>query len=281
MDKYFSKKTIISLMEKLKTGCRPILVTTAGIGLSAKFEQRGNTDMIAVSSSSILEMDGHHPLISMLPYGNANEMVLKTVKRIVSQVADIPLMAGICATDPTTDLQTLLDELAFYKVSAIYNTPSVGIYEGEAKWQLEKAGVKYEDELAALVYASERGFYTMANVFTMEQAELAVQTNIDAVVCDLGFTISPEEDREEYLTEEYVVEKLQRLTRAVRAASADKIVFVHGGLINTPEAARHILPRTGAIGLVLDSAVERIPVEVPLMKAVQEFKNISLYSGKE
>jgi len=276
MAKRFTREEIKANFANVVSRHRPVLVTTAGMGLSAKFEQKGGTDMVAVSNASVLAMDGHSPVISIMPYGNANDLVLGTMKRIVSQVEAVPLMAGICATDPTTDLVPFLKELGFYKASAVFNTPSVGMFEGDFKRMLERAEISYEQEVAALSEASARGFYTMGMAYTTEQAELMARAGVDAVICNFGFTIDPGEEVVAYLTEGFTAEKMQRMRRAVRAVNPEMLVLVHGGLLNSPEAARRILADTGAAGMLLASAVERIPVQEPLMRAVQEFKNVTL-----
>ena len=137
----YKKEEIIDDFRKEISARRLVLVTTAGIGISAKYEQLGGADMIAVTYSSILGMDGNHPVASMLPYGNANDYVINTIKRVAPLVKNVPLLAGICATDPTTDLNSFMDRLLFHKVAAVTNMPSIGILGREICAGLEKFGI--------------------------------------------------------------------------------------------------------------------------------------------
>ena len=275
MAKQFTITEINDIFSKEIKSCRPAMICTAGFGLSAKFEQQGGADMVCVCSSSVYTADGHSPIFSYLPYGNANDMTLKTIKRISSQIKAVPLMAGVCATDPTTDLVAYLDILKFYNVSAVMNSPCIGFFNQDILSVLETVGISYEKEIEFIKMASRKGFYSVGTAFNTAQAQMMANAGANAVICDLGMTIDISHKRREQC-EEVATDKLQRMSRAIRAVSPDIAIFVHGGPLNTPEAARKILPYTGACGLFLASAVEKFPVEKPLADAVKQFKDASL-----
>ena len=51
----------------------------AGIGLSAKFVEQGGGDLIIVYNSGRFRMAGRGSLAGLMPYGNANDVVLEMV----------------------------------------------------------------------------------------------------------------------------------------------------------------------------------------------------------
>ena len=57
----------------------PIVGAGAGIGLSAKFVEAGGGDLIIVYNSGRFRMAGRGSLAGLMPYGNANDVVLEMV----------------------------------------------------------------------------------------------------------------------------------------------------------------------------------------------------------
>ncbi len=51
----------------------------AGIGLSAKFIEQGGGDLVIIYNSGRYRMAGRGSLAGLMPYGNANEVVLEMV----------------------------------------------------------------------------------------------------------------------------------------------------------------------------------------------------------
>lgn len=53
----------------------------AGIGLSAKFIEQGGGDLIIIYNSGRFRMAGRGSLAGLMPYGNANDVVLEMVSQ--------------------------------------------------------------------------------------------------------------------------------------------------------------------------------------------------------
>jgi predicted TIM-barrel enzyme len=64
----------------------------AGIGLSAKFIEQGGGDLIIIYNSGRYRMAGRGSLAGLMPYGNANDVVLEMVR--ISCPASGVLMEG-------------------------------------------------------------------------------------------------------------------------------------------------------------------------------------------
>ncbi len=273
--KRYTKEDIRKKFEKTHNARHPVLVTTAGIGLSAKYEEMGETDMICVSYFSILGMDGHSPLAGYLPYGNANEVTERVIRRIASQVKKTPLMAAVCCTDPTTDMEPYLEKLLFLKTAAVCNLPSVGGLPRDVREVLQREGIYYQKEIEILKKAKEKGLYTAGVVFNDEQAAMMAETGTDMIICSQGYAWDRSEEKEREMS----IVRFSRMIRLVKTKNPDAEILLDGDWLNSPEEAENYLNETGATGLFLSSVVERLPIEEPLVRAATAFKMIAIEKG--
>lgn len=67
-----------ALRDQVANG-KPIVGAGAGIGLSAKFIEEGGGDLIIIYNSGRFRMAGRGSLAGLMPYGNANDVVLDMV----------------------------------------------------------------------------------------------------------------------------------------------------------------------------------------------------------
>lgn len=67
-----------TLRQQISQG-KPIVGAGAGIGLSAKFIEAGGGDLIIIYNSGRFRMAGRGSLAGLMPYGNANDVVLEMV----------------------------------------------------------------------------------------------------------------------------------------------------------------------------------------------------------
>ena len=67
-----------NLRQQIAAG-KPIVGAGAGIGLSAKFVEAGGGDLIIVYNSGRFRMAGRGSLAGLMPYGNANDVMLEMV----------------------------------------------------------------------------------------------------------------------------------------------------------------------------------------------------------
>lgn len=278
MAKKFTRNEIRKRFESINRESKPVLVTGAGIGIAAKFAEYGGSDMILISNGSYLRMDGHSSVAALLPYGNANDIVAKTAERISPVIDKIPMAAGVCGTDPATDMRSHLETLDFLGFSAVMNSPSVGVVDGKIRKELEHAGLGFEREINMLKMAAEMDFYTMGIAYDSQQAVSLAEAGVDAVVCDMGFTIGGYAGASESqaITLEKAVDTITEMAEQIRQISKEICIFVHGGPIIDSHAAAYIFEHTCVSGLLAESAIERIPVEQPLVEAVGQFKNIEI-----
>lgn len=132
------RKTILNgFHQQIKNG-KPIIGAGAGIGLSAKFVEAGGGDLIIIYNSGRFRMAGRGSLAGLMPYGNANDVVVDMAKEVLPVVKHTPVIAGVCASDPFMDLERFLKQLKDLGFAGIQNFPTVGLIDGQFRENLEE-----------------------------------------------------------------------------------------------------------------------------------------------
>ena len=163
----------------------PIVITGAGTGISAKFAEKGGADMIGIYNSGFFRMDGKGSTGGLMPYANGNDLLIRLTHRIFPIVKEVPMVAGICGSDPTREMKQFLQELKFYGFSSVMNYPTVGGWRGKLRADIEAAGLGVKKETETLVMAKEMGFYTIAYAYDEEAAVMAAKADVDIIICHL------------------------------------------------------------------------------------------------
>src|SRR5574338_1486608 len=99
----------------------PIIGGGAGTGISAKFEEAGGIDLIVIYNSGRYRMAGRGSLAGLMPYGDANAVVMEMAGEVLTVVNDTPVLAGVCASDPFRLIGKFLDEVKAAGFSGIQN----------------------------------------------------------------------------------------------------------------------------------------------------------------
>ena len=77
-----NRKDILANIRKSIDDGQIIVGAGAGIGLSAKFIEQGGGDLIIIYNSGRYRMAGRGSLAGLMPYGNANDVVLEMVSLV-------------------------------------------------------------------------------------------------------------------------------------------------------------------------------------------------------
>jgi predicted TIM-barrel enzyme len=109
-----------------------------GIGLSAKFVEAGGGDLVIIYNSGRFRMAGRGSLAGLMPYGNANDVVVDMAKEVLPVVQHTPVIAGVCASDPFRDMYRFLRQLKDLGFAGIQNFPTVGLIDGTFRANLEE-----------------------------------------------------------------------------------------------------------------------------------------------
>src|SRR6202789_2579393 len=125
----FERSAILKKFHAMVASREPIVGGGAGTGLSAKCEEAGGIDLIVIYNSGRYRMAGRGSLAGMMPYGDANGVVVDMAREVLPIVDHTPVLAGVCGTDPFRQMDVFLDEVAQLGFSGVQNFPTVGLID--------------------------------------------------------------------------------------------------------------------------------------------------------
>ena len=257
-------------------GGRPIIGAGAGTGISAKSAEAGGVDMIIIYNSGRYRMAGRGSLSGLLAYGDANQVVVEMSREVLPIVRDTPVLAGVNGTDPFRIMDHFLDDLKRMGFTGVQNFPTVGLFDGNFRQNLEETGMGFDLEVDMIRLAAERDLLTTPYVFTVEEAVAMTEAGADIVVAHMGLTTAGTIGAQTALTLEESAGRVQELRDAAVAVNPDVLVICHGGPIAEPEDAAYILQHTtGVAGFFGASSAERLPTERAIKGQIEAFKSIT------
>lgn len=256
---------------------KPIIGAGAGTGISAKFCESGGVDLIIIYNSGRYRMAGRGSLAGLLPYGDANAIVLEMAREVLPVVKDTPVLAGVCGTDPFRIMDSFLDEVKRMGFSGVQNFPTVGLFDGSFRSNLEETGMGYDLEVDMVRRARERDLLTAPYVFNPAEARAMAGAGADILVPHMGLTTKGSIGARSALELSDCPRIIQEMADAARSTREDVIVLCHGGPISEPADARYILKNTrGVDGFFGASSIERLATERAIEAQARAFKEISL-----
>jgi predicted TIM-barrel enzyme len=256
---------------------RPILGAGAGTGISAKFAERGGVDLIIIYNSGRYRMAGRGSLAGLLSYGDANAIVKEMGSEVLPVVKDTPVLAGVCGTDPFRLMPVLLKELKAMGFDGVQNFPTVGLFDGVFRANLEETGMGYGLEVEMIRQARELDMLTCPYVFNPDEARAMAQAGADVLVPHMGLTTKGAIGATTALTLVESAKRVQAMRDAAVAVNPDILVLCHGGPIAEPRDAQFIFEHTtGIAGFFGASSIERLAVEPAIEGQTRSFKNLAL-----
>jgi predicted TIM-barrel enzyme len=254
---------------------RAIVGAGAGTGLSAKCAEAGGADLIIIYNSGRYRMAGRGSLAGLLPYGDANAIVVDMANEVLPIVSETPVLAGVCGTDPFRVMSRFLDELKQMGFSGVQNFPTVGLYDGRFRQNLEETGMGYALEVELVRLARERDLVTAPYIFTVEDARAMAAAGADVLVAHMGLTTGGEIGAETARSLDDCVELIRAMYDEAMTVSSEVLLLCHGGPIAEPGDARYVLERVpGVVGFFGASSIERLPTEVAITENMRRFKAI-------
>jgi predicted TIM-barrel enzyme len=257
----------------------PIIGAGAGTGISAKFAERGGVDLIIIYNSGRFRMAGRGSLAGLLPYGDANAIVVDMAREVLPVVRDTPVLAGVCGTDPFRIIPVFLRDLKAMGFDGVQNFPTVGLIDGVFRQNLEETGMSYDLEVEMIREARRIGLLTCPYVFDAETARKMAKAGADVLVAHLGLTTKGSIGAKTALTLDEAADRVQAMHDAARAVRDDVLVICHGGPIAEPADVEHVLARTrGIAGFFGASSIERLATEVGIEEQARRFRSLTLPS---
>ena len=254
---------------------QPIIGAGAGTGLSAKCAEAGGVDLIIIYNSGRYRMAGRGSLAGLLPYGDANEIVVDMASEVLPIVNDTPVLAGVCGTDPFRLMPVFLKQLKEIGFSGVQNFPTVGLFDGTFRQNLEETGMGFGLEVEMIRQAHDLDLLTAPYVFDEKDARKMADAGADVLVPHMGLTTSGSIGAQTALSLEDAIERVQALHDAAKEVNPDVLVLCHGGPIAEPDDATYVLENTeGVVGFFGASSMERLPTETAMTENMRRFKKI-------
>ncbi len=262
--------------EKIRKG-EPIIGGGAGTGISAKCEEVGGIDLIIIYNSGRFRMAGRGSLAGLMAYGNANDIMLDMAKEVLPVVKNTPVLAGVNGTDPFVMIPLLLEKIRHMGFAGVQNFPTIGLFDGLIRQNLEETGMSYQLEVEMIHTAHEMDMLTTPYVFSEGETEDMVRAGADIIVCHMGLTAKGKIGAKTARTLDESVEDINSWADIAKTIRDDVLILCHGGPIAQPEDAAYVLERCPGIhGFYGASSMERLPTEVAITKQIQRFKTLKL-----
>lgn len=273
------RSDILARLRRQVEAGRPIIGAGAGTGISAKCAEEGGADLIIIYNSGRYRMAGRGSLAGVLCYGDANAIVVDMAREVLTIVRDVPVLAGVCGTDPFRCMDVFLPELARLGFSGVQNFPTVGLIDKDSLFRrnLEETGMSFDLEVETIRLARRLDLLTAPYVFDVEEAASMAEAGADVIVAHMGLTTKGSIGARSAVTLEECPARVQAIRDAAAAISPEVLVLCHGGPISEPEDAAYVLRHTtGVAGFFGASSMERLPTETAITGQVQAFKALRI-----
>ncbi len=260
--------------EKIAKGL-PIIGGGAGTGISAKWEEAGGIDLIVIYNSGRFRMAGHGSLAGVMPFGDANAIVMEMAREVLPVTRKTPVLAGVCGTDPMRMMDRFLGEVKAIGFAGVQNFPTVGLIDGTFRANLEETNMGYDKEVDMIRLSHDLDLLTTPYVFNTEEARAMTDAGADILVAHMGLTTSGSIGAKTALTLEECVDPINAIIDTAKAIRGDVIVLCHGGPIAEPDDASFIIDKCANIdGFYGASSMERLPTERAIKEQTERFTSI-------
>jgi predicted TIM-barrel enzyme len=256
---------------------KPIVGCGAGTGISAKCAEAGGADLIIIYNSGRYRMAGRGSLAGLMPYGDANGIVVEMAAEVLPVVKNTPVLAGVCGTDPFRLFPVFLRQLKEIGFSGVQNFPTVGLIDGNFRANLEGTGMGYDKEVEMIRIAHQLDMFTSPYVFDRDQAKAMAEAGADQLVAHVGLTTSGSIGAAVALTLDDAIGLVMKIAEGGKKVRKDLLVICHGGPFDEPQNVGTALKRMpGIVGFFGASSIERLPTERGITGQVKDFKSLKL-----
>ena len=258
----------------------PILGAGADTGISAKCAEAAGADLIIIYNSGRYRMAGRGSLAGLMPYGDANAIVMEMAREVLPIVRKTPVLAGVCGTDPFRVMDVFLRDLKQLGFSGVQNFPTVGLIDGQFRENLEETGMGYAQEVEMIARAHDLDLLTCPYVFNEDEARAMAKAGADLLIAHMGLTTKGTIGAQTALTLDQSIDRIQAIQQAAVSIRPEILVLCHGGPIAEPDDVQYVLSRTNGIcGFFGASSIERLPTERAITEQVRNFKNLNIHTN--
>jgi predicted TIM-barrel enzyme len=237
--------------------------------------EEGGIDLLVIYNSGRFRMGGRGSLAGMMPYGDANAIVMDMAREVLPVVRRTPVLAGVCGTDPFRIMQLFLRDVQQAGFSGVQNFPTVGLFDGTIRVGLEETGMGYGLEVDMIRLAHEQDLLTTPYAFNPDEAADMARAGADILIPHMGLTTKGAIGAQTAVSLDEATKRVQAMHDAARRVNKEILVLCHGGPIAEPADAQYILDHTeGVVGFYGASSMERLPVEPAIANRVREFTEL-------
>ncbi len=269
-------KILRNLKEKVEMG-EPIIGCGAGTGLSAKMEEAGGADLMIIYNSGRYRMAGRSSLAGLFAYGDANGVVMEMAGEVLPVVKNTPVLAGVNGTDPFRQMSVFLKQVSEVGFSGVQNFPTVGLFDGVMRENMEATGLGYDKEIEMIRLARDMDLFTSPYVFTEDETKAMTEAGADLLVPHVGLTTAGSIGASSALTLDEAIDKVMTMAEVGWKINKDLMVICHGGPFDEPENVGKALAKMpGIVGFYGASSAERLPTERAIVEQIKAFKLLKL-----
>jgi predicted TIM-barrel enzyme len=274
MNKLTRAEILAKFREERKKG-KILVGVGAGTGITAKSSEAGGADMLIIYNSGRFRMAGRGSLSGLLPFGDANQIVIDMGAEVLPVVNHTPVLAGVCGTDPFRIMEVYLKQLKDMGFNGVQNFPTVGLIDGTFRQNLEETGMGYQLEVDMIRVAHELDLLTCPYVFDPEQAQAMAEAGADVLVAHMGLTTKGTIGAKTALTLDDCIDRINAIIKAGKAVNPEVLVICHGGPIAEPDDAQYVISRIQELdGFFGASSIERFAAERGIKAQTELFKDI-------
>lgn len=273
--KIFTRKEIKDRLKGKIEKKEPVIGAGSSCGLVAMCAEKGGAELIIVYSTGISRLRG---LPTSHNLGHSNKMTLEMADEILNVVKDSPVICGIEACDASSwDLHLLINRFMDAGFSGIINFPTIGLHEKGTMWRTmkESVGLGFAREVEMIKLAADMDIFTMAYVFTPQEAQEMAEAGLDCLVPHAGGTSGGMQGFATVGFEEGA-KVVQDMIDSAKKINPGIICLAHGGPFAEPGDTGYLYKHTDAVGFVGASSIERIPIEKAVTGIIKEFKTFKI-----
>lgn len=240
----FTKDQVIHQFQQKRNNGMNILGSNAYTNISNTFIESNEVDFYSVFNSDRFQLSEHGSLAGLLPYGDANQIVLDIGKEVLSVYMNTPVFAGVCGTDTFRLMTTHLKKLKNIGFAGIQNFPSVGLIDGMFRDNLEETGIGYTLEIEMIRKANELDMFTCPFVFNEQEAKDMVEVGADCIVIHMGLITQGPLGKKSALSDESYIKKVQKISDVGKSINPDVFVLCDGDSFQGFDYVHYIVSRT-------------------------------------
>jgi predicted TIM-barrel enzyme len=273
-----NRKEILKHLNDCRSKRQPIIGAGIGLGLVAKSAEAGGVDLIVLYNSGRYRMAGRGSMAGLMPYGDANAIVVEIGAEVLPLIKRTPVLAGVCGTDPFRIMPLFLRQLKELGFAGVQNFPTVGLYDGVMRQNFEETGMGFGLEVDMIRHAHELDLLTCPYVFNAEEAVAMTEAGADLIVPHVGVTVAGALGAKTAMDMSEALRRVELMADAAKRVRKDILVLCHGGPIAEPDDVEFILQNgRGIDGFLGGSSMDRLPTERAIKEQVGRFKSLKRY----